>query len=71
MSQKFAGKAALVTGGHSGIELATALAFANEDARVDITGRDQVILDKSTAQLGKQAVAVRNEARNVADSGMS
>lgn len=67
MSQKFAGKVALVTGGNSGIGLATALAFATEGARVVLTGRDQTTLDKAAAQLGKHVIAVRSDAGNVAD----
>src|SRR5580765_5677178 len=54
MSQKFAGKIALVTGGNSGIGLAAALAFAKEGAPIVITGRDQATLDKAAAQLGEK-----------------
>lgn len=67
MSQKLAGKVALVTGGNSGIGLAAALAFAEEGARVVFTGRDQSTLDKAAAQLGKDVIAVRSDAGNVAD----
>jgi NAD(P)-dependent dehydrogenase (short-subunit alcohol dehydrogenase family) len=65
--KRFEGKNVLVTGGNSGIGLATALAFAKEGARVVITGRDQSTLDKAAEQLGKDAIAVRNDAGALAD----
>src|SRR5256885_16383768 len=64
--KRFEGKTALVTGGNSGIGLATALAFANEGARLVITGRDQSSLDKAAAQLGENVLALRNDARSAA-----
>ena len=67
MPKNFAGKSALVTGGNSGIGLVTALAFAKAGARVVVTGRDQTTLDKAAAQLGKDAVALQNDAGNLAD----
>ncbi len=45
------GKTALITGGNSGIGLATARAFIREGARVAITGRDQATLDQAAAEL--------------------
>jgi NAD(P)-dependent dehydrogenase (short-subunit alcohol dehydrogenase family) len=49
---KLKGKKALITGGNSGIGLATARLFAAEGAQVAITGRDQKTLDEAVAELG-------------------
>lgn len=65
--KRFEGKTALITGGNSGIGLATALAFANEGARLVITGRDQSTLDQAKAQLGPDSIAIRNDAGRIAD----
>jgi len=46
------GKIALITGGNSGIGLASAKAFAAEGARVVITGRDQVAVDAAVRDVG-------------------
>jgi NAD(P)-dependent dehydrogenase (short-subunit alcohol dehydrogenase family) len=46
------GKTALITGGNSGIGLATAHAFIREGARVAITGRNQETLDEAERVLG-------------------
>jgi NADPH:quinone reductase-like Zn-dependent oxidoreductase len=43
---KLTGKKALITGGNSGIGLATARLFIAEGAQVAITGRDQKMLDE-------------------------
>jgi NAD(P)-dependent dehydrogenase (short-subunit alcohol dehydrogenase family) len=56
---KLAGKCALITGGNSGIGLATARLFVREGARVAITGRDQATLDATAAELGPSAVPYR------------
>jgi len=53
------GKAALVTGGNSGIGLATARLFIAEGAGVAITGRKQETLDTAQAELGSNALAMR------------
>ncbi|HEX8955430.1 MAG TPA: SDR family oxidoreductase [Burkholderiaceae bacterium] len=62
---RFENKTVLVTGGNSGIGLATAKAFVNEGARVVITGRDQQTLDAAREELGAQTIALRNDAGNV------
>jgi len=56
---KLAGKKALVTGGNSGIGLATARLFIAEGAQVAITGRDQKTLDEAVAALGSNARGYR------------
>src|SRR5580698_6128623 len=56
---KLAGKKALITGGNSGIGLATAQLFIKEGAQVAITGRDQKTLDEAVQLLGPKAKAYR------------
>ena len=56
---KLEGKKALITGGNSGIGLATARLFSSEGAEVAITGRDQQTLDEAVAELGPKAHAYR------------
>ncbi|UUZ71923.1 SDR family oxidoreductase [Polaromonas sp. P1(28)-8] len=63
--QNFDSKTVLVTGGNSGIGLATAMEFAKQGARVIITGRDQATLDQAKAQLGSDAIALRNDAGDI------
>lgn len=65
--KRYDNKTVLVTGGNSGIGLATALQFAGEGARVVITGRDQATLDSARQQLGGQTIAVRSDQGSVAD----
>ena len=67
MSSRLEGKIALVTGGNSGIGLATAQRFAKEGAFVFITGRRQEELHKAVAIIGSQAEAVRADVSNMAD----
>ncbi|MFZ1746201.1 MAG: SDR family oxidoreductase [Nitrospirales bacterium] len=64
---RFQDKTVLVTGGNSGIGLATAIAFSKEGARVVITGRDQATLDKATTQLGENVIATQNDAASITD----
>src|ERR1700720_1755808 len=56
---RLANKTALITGGNSGIGLATARLFIAEGARVAITGRDQKTLDEAVAELGPNARGYR------------
>jgi NAD(P)-dependent dehydrogenase (short-subunit alcohol dehydrogenase family) len=56
---KLEGKKALITGGNSGIGLATAQLFIKEGAQVAITGRDQKTLDEAAKLLGPKATAYR------------
>ncbi len=61
------GKTALITGATSGIGLATAHRFAEEGARVVITGRRQEALDEALAAIGQPGVGVRGDVSDLAD----
>jgi len=67
MAGKLEGKVALVTGGSSGIGLATAQQFVKEGAFVYITGRRQSELDKAVKAIGSQVKAVRADASKLDD----
>jgi NAD(P)-dependent dehydrogenase (short-subunit alcohol dehydrogenase family) len=64
---KLKGKVAVVTGGNSGIGLATAKEFAEQGARVVISGRDQKTLDQAAKELGGDVLAVRADVAKLAD----
>jgi NAD(P)-dependent dehydrogenase (short-subunit alcohol dehydrogenase family) len=67
MSKKLEGKVAVVTGGNSGIGLATAQRFAAEGAHVYITGRRQAELDEAVRQVGKHVTGVQGDVSNLGD----
>lgn len=67
MSQELAGKVAVITGGSSGIGLATAKRFVDEGAFVFIAGRRQADLDKATHEIGKNVVAVKADVSKLED----
>src|SRR6266513_6037616 len=67
MTSKLAGKIALVTGGSSGIGLGIAKRFAQEGARVFITGRRQSQLDEAVASIGVNAAAIQGDTTDLAD----
>jgi NAD(P)-dependent dehydrogenase (short-subunit alcohol dehydrogenase family) len=64
---RLAGKRALITGGNSGIGLATAKAFIAEGARVAITGRNPETLGEAKKELGSETLAVRSDVANLKD----
>jgi NAD(P)-dependent dehydrogenase (short-subunit alcohol dehydrogenase family) len=58
---KLDGKIALVTGGNSGIGLATAKQFVDEGAYVFITGRREQVLDSALRKIGKNVTAIQGD----------
>ena len=67
MSGNLEGKVAVVTGGNSGIGLATAKRFVAEGAYVFITGRRQEELDAAVKEIGKNVVGVQGDVAKLAD----
>lgn len=67
MSGKLAGKVAVITGGNSGMGLATAKLFVKEGAKVVITGRRQKELDAAVKEIGATATGVQGDVANLAD----
>jgi len=65
--KKLEGKVALVTGGSSGIGLATAKRFVAEGAYVFITGRRQTELDAAVKEIGENVTGVQGDVSNLAD----
>ncbi|GAB0116572.1 SDR family NAD(P)-dependent oxidoreductase [Acidisoma sp. 7E03] len=67
MAGQFQDKVVVVTGGNSGIGLATAAAFLAEGAHVIITGRRKDALDKAVAKLGGRVTAVQADVSKLGD----
>jgi NAD(P)-dependent dehydrogenase (short-subunit alcohol dehydrogenase family) len=67
MSKKLEGKVAVITGGNSGIGLATARRFVAEGAHVFITGRRQAELDEAVTQIGRNITGVQGDVSHLTD----
>ena len=64
---KLEGKVAIITGGSSGIGMATAKRFVAEGAYVFITGRRQEELDKAVAEIGANVTAIQGDVSKLDD----
>ncbi len=60
-------KSALITGGTSGIGLATAKLFVAEGARVAVTGRDDAAFERVKAELGESVLVLKGDVRSIKD----
>jgi len=67
ITKRLDGKIAVITGGNSGMGLATAQRFVQEGAYVFITGRRQNELDKAVKQIAKNVTGVQGDVSNLAD----
>src|SRR5213594_4177803 len=64
---KLEGKTALITGGTSGIGLATAKAFVNEGAYTFITGRREAELAAAVKEIGRNVTGIQGDVSNIGD----
>ena len=65
--EKFKDKIAVITGGNSGIGLATAKAFIHEGAKVIIMGRNSATLQQAVQTLGEYSLGVQGDVSNLND----
>jgi NAD(P)-dependent dehydrogenase (short-subunit alcohol dehydrogenase family) len=65
--QRLEGKVAVITGGNSGIGLATAQRFLDEGAKVAISGRNQKTLAEAARKLGKDVLAVQADTADLTE----
>lgn len=64
---RYKGKTVLITGGTSGMGLATAKLFVEEGARVIVTGRTPATIEAAQAELGENALALYSDATSLSD----
>jgi NAD(P)-dependent dehydrogenase (short-subunit alcohol dehydrogenase family) len=64
---RFDDKVAVITGGSSGMALATAKLLAHRGAHVYITGRRPDVLDKAVVEVGPRATGIQGDAANLSD----
>ena len=64
---KLENKIAIITGGNSGIGLATAKLFVKEGAKVIITGRNQEALDSAVSEIGGDIIAIKSDTSKLED----
>jgi NAD(P)-dependent dehydrogenase (short-subunit alcohol dehydrogenase family) len=67
ITKRLEGRIAVITGGNSGIGLATAQRFVQEGAYVFITGRRQSEIDKAVKQIGKNVIGIQGDVSNLED----
>src|SRR4051812_43422565 len=67
MAGKLVGKVAVITGGSTGIGMATAKRFVAEGAFVFITGRRQAELDRAVTEIGGDIVAIQADSSKLDD----
>jgi NAD(P)-dependent dehydrogenase (short-subunit alcohol dehydrogenase family) len=67
VTKRLEGKIAVITGGNSGIGLATAQRFVQEGAYIFITGRRQSEVDNAVNSIGRNVIGVQGDVSNLAD----